>query len=51
MVFADMDEVRLAYSLGKVALHAQIKLQSWSDGWRNLKFLFKKRFGKTTPSS
>jgi len=31
MVFADMDEVRLAYSLGKVALHARIKLQHWSD--------------------
>jgi len=31
MVFADMDEVRLAYSLGKVALHAKIKLQQWSD--------------------
>jgi len=31
MVFADMDEVRLAYSLGKVALHARIRLQRWTD--------------------
>jgi DNA-directed RNA polymerase subunit beta' len=31
MVFADMSEVRLAYDLGKVALHAKIKLRSWTD--------------------
>jgi len=24
----------------------EIKLNSWRDGWNNLKFLFKKRFGK-----
>jgi DNA-directed RNA polymerase subunit beta' len=31
MVFADMDEVRLAYNLNKVALQARIKLQRWDD--------------------
>jgi DNA-directed RNA polymerase subunit beta' len=30
MVFADMDEVRLAYSLGKVELHARITLRQWT---------------------
>ena len=25
----------------------EVKLSSWKDGWKNMKFLFKKRFGKT----
>lgn len=28
-----------------------VKLSSWKDGWRNLKFLFKKRFGVAEPES
>lgn len=28
-----------------------VKLSSWKDGWRNLKFLFKKRFGIAEPES
>jgi glycosyltransferase involved in cell wall biosynthesis len=40
-------EVPIIYRMRK----GEAKLQSWNDGWRNLKFLFKKRFGKTGPSS
>jgi hypothetical protein len=28
-----------------------VKLSSWKDGWRCLKFLFKKRFGVAEPES
>ena len=28
-----------------------VKLSSWKDGWRNLSFLFKKRFGLAEPES
>ena len=28
-----------------------VKLSSWKDGWRNLQFLFKKRFGLAEPES
>lgn len=28
-----------------------VKLSSWKDGWRNLSFLFKKRFGLAEPDS
>ena len=31
MTFADMDEVALAYDLGKVHIHAKIKLYSWTS--------------------
>jgi DNA-directed RNA polymerase subunit beta' len=31
MAFADMDEVILAYDLGKVHIHARIKLYRWTD--------------------
>jgi glycosyltransferase involved in cell wall biosynthesis len=35
-------EVSVIYRMRK----GEAKLQSWNDGWRNLKFLFKKRFGR-----
>jgi DNA-directed RNA polymerase subunit beta' len=35
MAFADMDEVMLAYELGKVAVHARIVLQSWTADRRD----------------
>jgi glycosyltransferase involved in cell wall biosynthesis len=35
-------EVPIIYSIRK----GEVKLQSWNDGWRNLKFLFGKRFRK-----
>ena len=31
MVFSDIPEVRLAYDLGKVDLHAKIRLRSWAE--------------------
>jgi DNA-directed RNA polymerase subunit beta' len=31
MSFADMEEVRLAYQLGKVHIHAQVKLLRWTE--------------------
>ena len=31
MAFADMDEVIMAYELGKVGIHARIKLYSWTE--------------------
>lgn len=40
-------EVAVIYRMRK----GEAKLQSWNDGWRNLKFLFKKKWGKTTPYS
>jgi glycosyltransferase involved in cell wall biosynthesis len=33
-------EIPVIYSMRK----GEAKLQSWNDGWRNLKFLFRKRF-------
>jgi glycosyltransferase involved in cell wall biosynthesis len=35
-------EVPIIYSIRK----GEVKLQSWNDGFKNLKFLFKKRFSK-----
>jgi glycosyltransferase involved in cell wall biosynthesis len=35
-------EIPVIYRMRK----GEAKLQSWNDGWRNLKFLFKKRFRK-----
>jgi DNA-directed RNA polymerase subunit beta' len=35
MAFVDIAEVRLAYDLGKVALHARIKLHSWTTDPRH----------------
>jgi glycosyltransferase involved in cell wall biosynthesis len=29
----------------------EVKLSSWKDGWKNFKFLFKKRFGRAKPES
>lgn len=28
----------------------EVKLNTWRDGWRNIKYLFKKRFGRPKPS-
>ncbi len=39
-------EVPIIYQMRK----GEVKLQSWNDGWRNLKFLFSKRFGKAKKS-
>jgi glycosyltransferase involved in cell wall biosynthesis len=37
-------EIPIIYRMRK----GEAKLQSWNDGWRNLKFLFRKRFRKST---
>jgi len=39
-------EVPIVYRVRK----GEVKLSSWKDGWKNLKFLFRKRFGTGGPA-